>query len=95
MRVTGTEGTIRVGGRLAARLTGWTLDRDPTETWILDATATEINAHWMKYTSEMVLCLHVGKQRWRWDELQAGHNGEHITATGTGKPEIRIVKNGT
>jgi len=63
--VAGLKGQLLVGGRVAARLANWSLERR-AEGAIIHAQITERDIYWLDHASRFDLRLDIGKRGWRW-----------------------------
>ena len=86
MRMTGSGGELRAGGRLAASVGDWSFTGTP-EAWELTGTATEVDHYWLNAAAVHRLTLRVGTRRWRWPAVRAAVDGAELTITGSGEAQ--------
>ena len=89
MKLSGQTASILVGGRCAARLGRWRLEGGPSEGWSVEGDVLEVNTVWLESGYALELRLDVGTKRWCWREVSAERNGNQITVTGAGAPEVK------
>lgn len=65
---TGNGGELRVGGRVAAHLGDWSMERDGGA-WVIHAALVEPNPLWLGQAARYDLRLNVGAAVWRWARL--------------------------
>ena len=87
MQATGTTGTLRAGGQLAASLTAWKYTGNEAG-WQITATAGDVNEFWLD-NSTLDVWLRVGNHWWIWRDVAVRREGTAITITGAGRPEMR------
>jgi hypothetical protein len=91
--MTGKTGALRVGGRPALTLDGWSLKtREPADGggWRLEGHASARDDYWLERAAEYDLRLDLTRQSWRWRGVPATAllvDGDAVTITHEGEPE--------
>ena len=80
----GFTGEIRVGGRPAAVLNGWSLRPAGGERWTIRGHLTEVNDLFLSGGRPVEVRLALGKRFWRWTGCQLERDGIIATIAATG-----------
>jgi hypothetical protein len=93
VRVTGTGGLLLAGGRVAARLGSWRLERLDevfhVGRLLLTARVLERDAFWAAHVDRFDLRLDAGSCAWLWRGVVVTW-GDGIAVTVEGKPEVEV-----
>lgn len=84
MRMTGSAGQLRVGGRVAANLQRWSYDGTP-EAWSVEAETADIDEFWFDTDRVFELRLMVGDGVWSWQDVTV-KGRSRVTIKGEGVP---------
>ncbi len=91
--MTGVAGSLRVGGRPAVTLDGFTFSvRDPSMGggWLVEGHASAVDAYWLERAERYDLRLDLTRSSWRWRDVPAEAvvlDGEKVTISHTGEPD--------
>jgi hypothetical protein len=89
----GTNGSLRVGGRPAVTLDGFTFAvRDPSVGggWEVRGRAAAVDAYWLERATAYDLRLDLTRSSWRWRDVPAAAvslQGDEVVITHEGEPE--------
>jgi hypothetical protein len=86
--LSGAKGELRTAGRWVATLSGVTCHVSPAEAMSAGGRIDKYDAYWMEHGSRYVLRLDMGKRVWQWRDVTATVDGDSISITGQGRPEI-------
>lgn len=96
MKISGLEGRLYNGYRLAAILGRWEMesnDLDEKHEWHLKSTVSEIvDAYWFEYGDPYRLILLLGKRELAWDNVSImNEDTDEFELTGQGEPKTWAV----
>lgn len=80
---TGLAGELRAGGRLAGRLSDWTMEPAPGG-WSIRARLHDGHPVYLANGTPLELRLTMGKRIWRWRGVACARAGEAVTLMATG-----------
>lgn len=82
----GLVGELRAGGRVAARITEWEMERlENGAGWHIAATLADTVEPWLPRVTEMRLEL--GRRTWRWREIAPEFVASRVHVRGIAAPE--------
>jgi hypothetical protein len=87
--LSGVNGELCAAGRWAATLSGIVCHISPSEAMAASGNIKQRDAYWLAHGAHYVLRLQVGKRQWQWRNVAVSVDGNRISVTGQGRPEIR------
>jgi len=88
LTASGPSGELRVGGRQAAKLRGWTYRTVGEGRWECQAPLIVTDAFLLEAPGSRELRLHIGEATWRYRGVEVVIAGDAMFARGEGKYEV-------
>ena len=87
--LSGTGGVVRVGGRQAATLTGWSVRFDPgPREYVISAGVTDVVPVYLSPSYRAEIRLQMAKRMWRWQGVSLSVEDNRIDARCAGEPDV-------
>jgi hypothetical protein len=87
LTASGRAGELRIGGRVAAELGPWEVERGP-KGWSGTLTAVNSNAVLLALPGPFEVRLTVGRKRWRWRAVTLTSDAPNLRMTANDDPSI-------